>query len=163
MLLSRTWELYESDKKIERFSPQTLKAHSSNLSYLSNTLTMWNLYMALRQDKDPAIFVTERHPHRMSIGQMRYIIKRILSRAGINKETAPQLCHTPIEQRVLRCLFTIAPVEQESLFLWHIIILLRQKPAIMLAFSFFTFHLFKYYFLSHHFFEVWSLSPYKMT
>ncbi|EKN66901.1 hypothetical protein BABA_13472 [Neobacillus bataviensis LMG 21833] len=39
-------------------------------------------YLDLRKDKDPAIFVTERHPHRMSIGQMRYIIKRISSRAG---------------------------------------------------------------------------------
>ena len=27
MLLSKTWELYESDKRIEGFSPQTLKAY----------------------------------------------------------------------------------------------------------------------------------------
>ncbi|MEY2196817.1 tyrosine-type recombinase/integrase [Neobacillus sp. BF23-41] len=41
------------------------------------------------------IFVTERHPHRMSIGQMRYIIKRISSRAVINKEIHPhQLRHS---------------------------------------------------------------------
>ena len=43
-------------------------------------------YFDLRQDKNPAIFVTERYPHRMSIRQMRYIIKRISNRAGINKE-----------------------------------------------------------------------------
>lgn len=27
MLLSKSWELYESDKRIEGFSPQTLKAY----------------------------------------------------------------------------------------------------------------------------------------
>ena len=27
MLLSKAWELYESDKRIEGFSPQTLKAY----------------------------------------------------------------------------------------------------------------------------------------
>ncbi|WP_306418564.1 hypothetical protein [Bacillus sp. AFS076308] len=37
MLLSKAWELYESEERIEGFSPQTL---SSNLSYLSNILTM---------------------------------------------------------------------------------------------------------------------------
>jgi integrase/recombinase XerD len=46
-------------------------------------------YMDERIDKDPAVFVTERHPHRMSIAQMRYIIKRISNRAGINKEIHP--------------------------------------------------------------------------
>lgn len=52
-------------------------------------------YLDSRQDKDPAIFVTERHPHRMSIAQMRYIIKRISNRAGINKEIHPhQLRHS---------------------------------------------------------------------
>jgi integrase/recombinase XerD len=42
-------------------------------------------YLDSRDDNDPAIFVTERSPHRMSIAQMRYIIKRISKRAGINK------------------------------------------------------------------------------
>jgi integrase/recombinase XerD len=52
-------------------------------------------YLDNRVDRDPAIFVTERDPHRMSIAQMRYIIKRISSRAGINKEIHPhQLRHS---------------------------------------------------------------------
>lgn len=52
-------------------------------------------YIDSRQDKDPAIFVTVRQPHRMSIAQMRYVIKRISSRAGINKEIHPhQLRHS---------------------------------------------------------------------
>ncbi|PUB10585.1 site-specific tyrosine recombinase/integron integrase [Paenisporosarcina sp. OV554] len=52
-------------------------------------------YMDSRTDNDPAIFVTERHPHIMSVAQMRYIIKRISNRAGINKEIHPhQLRHS---------------------------------------------------------------------
>lgn len=52
-------------------------------------------YIESRTDKDPAIFVTERIPHRMSIAQMRYVIKRISNRAGINKEIHPhQLRHS---------------------------------------------------------------------
>ena len=42
-------------------------------------------YLDNRQDNDPAIFVTERKPHRMSIAQMRYIVKRIYDRAVISK------------------------------------------------------------------------------
>ncbi|MGE7926064.1 tyrosine-type recombinase/integrase [Viridibacillus arvi] len=52
-------------------------------------------YIDNRADTDPAIFVTERHPHRMSVAQMRYIIKRISNRARINKEIHPhQLRHS---------------------------------------------------------------------
>ncbi|ALC91628.1 integrase [Bacillus sp. FJAT-18017] len=52
-------------------------------------------YIDSREDNDAAIFVTERHPHRMSIAQMRYVIKRISARAGINKEIHPhQLRHS---------------------------------------------------------------------
>jgi integrase/recombinase XerD len=52
-------------------------------------------YLDERQDRDPAIFVTERLPHRMSIAQMRNIIKRISLRAGIQKEIHPhQLRHS---------------------------------------------------------------------
>lgn len=52
-------------------------------------------YLENRVDRDPAIFVTERDPHRMSIATMRYIIKRISNRAGINKDIHPhQLRHS---------------------------------------------------------------------
>jgi integrase/recombinase XerD len=52
-------------------------------------------YIESRIDNDKAIFVTERHPHRMSKAQMRYIIKRISKRSGINKEIYPhQLRHS---------------------------------------------------------------------
>ena len=52
-------------------------------------------YIDSRYDNDSAIFVTERSPHRLSIAQMRYIIKRISKRAGINKTIHPhQLRHS---------------------------------------------------------------------
>ncbi|MFD2046451.1 tyrosine-type recombinase/integrase [Ornithinibacillus salinisoli] len=52
-------------------------------------------YLDTRYDNDPAIFVTERSPHRMSIAQMKYIIKRISKRARINKTIHPhQLRHS---------------------------------------------------------------------
>ena len=52
-------------------------------------------YIESRIDNDTAIFVTERHPYRMSKAQMRYIIKRISKRSGINKEIYPhQLRHS---------------------------------------------------------------------
>jgi integrase/recombinase XerD len=52
-------------------------------------------YIDNRQDNDSAIFVTERDPHRMSIAQMRYIVKRISQRAEINKVIHPhQLRHS---------------------------------------------------------------------
>jgi integrase/recombinase XerD len=41
------------------------------------------------RDNDPALFVTERSPHRMSIAQIRYIIKRISARAGIEANVYP--------------------------------------------------------------------------
>ncbi|MDQ0230681.1 tyrosine-type recombinase/integrase [Metabacillus malikii] len=52
-------------------------------------------YVESREDNEAAIFVTERHPHRMSKAQMRYIIQRISKRAGINKVIHPhQLRHS---------------------------------------------------------------------
>ena len=52
-------------------------------------------YINIRKDNDPAIFVTERNPHRMSIAQMRYIVKRISNRAETKKVIHPhQLRHS---------------------------------------------------------------------
>ncbi len=52
-------------------------------------------YLDGRYDNDPAIFVTERAPHRMNFAQMRYIIKRISNWTGINKTIHPhQLRHS---------------------------------------------------------------------
>ena len=46
-------------------------------------------YLNERKDNDPALFVTERAPHRMSIAQMRYVVKRIASQAGLEVNVYP--------------------------------------------------------------------------
>lgn len=52
-------------------------------------------YLKHRKDNDPALFVTERAPHRMSIAEMRYILKRVARRSGIGKSICPhKLRHT---------------------------------------------------------------------
>ena len=51
--------------------------------YFTDTCKEWLLkYIEGRRDKDPALIVTERVPHRMSIDQVRYILKRIAKRTG---------------------------------------------------------------------------------
>lgn len=58
--------------------------------YFNTKCRIWlKKYMDVRKDKDPALFVTERAPHRMSIAQIRYIIKRIAARAGIEVNVYP--------------------------------------------------------------------------
>ena len=58
--------------------------------YFNTKCRIWlKKYLEIRKDKDPALFVTQRAPHRMSIAQIRYIIKRIASRAGIEVNVYP--------------------------------------------------------------------------
>ncbi|MFJ8243881.1 tyrosine-type recombinase/integrase [Peribacillus asahii] len=73
-------------------------------------------YIESREDIDPAIFVTERHPHRMSIAQMRCIIKRISTRAGINKEIHP---HQPRHSYATHLLNNGAPLEVIQSLMGH--------------------------------------------
>lgn len=60
------------------------------------TTTMWlRKYFAIRKDTDPALFVTRRAPHRMSINQIRYVIKQLAERADIKANVFPHaLRHT---------------------------------------------------------------------
>ncbi len=73
-------------------------------------------YLNERNDSDPAIFVMERSPHRMSIAQMRYIIKRISNRARINKTIHPrQLRHSYATHLLNNC----APIDVIQSLLGH--------------------------------------------
>ena len=117
MLLSKAWELYESYKRIEGFSTQTLNAyklqsklliqHFNDVDIESLTTDQLKGYLAKSSEHlkpsslahrirfIKSLFRWSHRPHRMSIGQMRYIIKRISSRAGMNKEIHPhQLRHS---------------------------------------------------------------------
>lgn len=65
--------------------------------YFNIRCSIWlKRYLDEREDNDPCLFVTERNPKkRMSIDTLRYIIKRISNRAGINKAIYPhQLRHS---------------------------------------------------------------------
>ncbi|MFJ5771702.1 tyrosine-type recombinase/integrase [Psychrobacillus sp. NPDC093180] len=68
--------------------------------YLNTLCDIWlKRYMESRNDHNPKVFVTARQPHKMSVAQMRYIIKRISNRAEIKKEIHPhqlrtQLCNS---------------------------------------------------------------------
>ena len=65
--------------------------------YFNTRCSIWiKRYLDERDDKDPCLFITERRPNRrMSIDNLRYIIKRISNRAGIKKSIHPhQLRHS---------------------------------------------------------------------
>ncbi|MFB7142786.1 tyrosine-type recombinase/integrase [Gottfriedia sp. NPDC056225] len=52
-------------------------------------------YLNERHDEDPALFVTERAPRRLSIAQTRHIIKQVSLHAEFNKKISPhQLRHS---------------------------------------------------------------------
>lgn len=51
-------------------------------------------YLASRKDNDEALFVTQRAPHRMSISEMRYILKRVAKRAGMRNVYPHKLRHS---------------------------------------------------------------------
>jgi integrase/recombinase XerD len=46
-------------------------------------------YLAGRKDTDIALFVTERKPHRMSIAQLRYVVKRVAKRSEVEANIYP--------------------------------------------------------------------------
>ncbi|WP_270182342.1 tyrosine-type recombinase/integrase [Alkalihalobacillus sp. CinArs1] len=65
--------------------------------YFNTRCSLWlKRYLDERDDDQECLFITERRPKkRMSIDLIRYIIKRISSRAGINKSIHPhQLRHS---------------------------------------------------------------------
>ena len=64
--------------------------------YFNTRCDIWlKRYIQERVDDDQSLFVTERDPHQMSIAQMRYVIKRISKRSGIDKAIHPhQLRHS---------------------------------------------------------------------
>src|SRR4051794_38326265 len=65
--------------------------------YFNTRCSIWlKRYLDERNDEDSCLFITERRPYRrMSIDNLRFIIKRISNRAGIKKSIHPhQLRHS---------------------------------------------------------------------
>ncbi len=59
--------------------------------YFAAPCRIWlKKYIETRKDDVPALFITERRPYRrMSIDQMRYVLKRIAARAGVETNVYP--------------------------------------------------------------------------
>ncbi|MDQ1002094.1 site-specific recombinase XerD [Neobacillus niacini] len=107
----RIGEIVSLDKNRINWSNRSVivlgKGDKEREVYFNIRCEIWlKRYLDLRQDKDPAIFVTERYPHRMSIGQMRYMVHykaNIKSgrdhQRNPSRSTTPQLCYPPFKQR----------------------------------------------------------------
>jgi len=58
--------------------------------YFSIKAAIWlRKYLNARKDNDMALFVTERAPHRASIAQLRYVVKRIARRSEVESNVYP--------------------------------------------------------------------------
>ena len=66
------------------------KGNKEREVYFSIRCAIWlKRYLSERSDSDQALFVTERAPRRVSIGSVRYVIKRVAARAGIEESIYP--------------------------------------------------------------------------
>ncbi|WP_108670426.1 tyrosine-type recombinase/integrase [Peribacillus acanthi] len=96
----RIGEVVSLDRHSINFSEQSVivfgKGKKEREVYFNTRCSIWlKRYLEERKDDQQALFVTIRAPHRMSIAQMRYVIKQISLRAGINKCIHPhQLRHS---------------------------------------------------------------------
>lgn len=96
----RIGEVVRLNKNDINFKDQSVivfgKGNKEREVYFNTRCSIWlKRYLEERSNMDEALFITERSPHRMSIAQTRYVIKRISKRAGINKSIHPhQLRHS---------------------------------------------------------------------
>ena len=96
----RIGEAVNLNRQSINFSNQSVivlgKGNKEREVYFNTRCDIWlKRYLEERTDDQEALFVTVRAPHRMSISQMRYVIKQISKRSGINKSIHPhQLRHS---------------------------------------------------------------------
>jgi integrase/recombinase XerD len=74
-------------------------------------------YLKARRDSDTALFVTERKPHRLTIAHLRYILKRIARRAGIEVSVYP---HRLRHSYATHLLNNGAPIEAIQTLMGHV-------------------------------------------
>lgn len=73
-------------------------------------------YLEQRKDSDEALFVTERAPHRLSIDMIRYMVKRVAKRAGIDVAMYPHIMRHSYATHLLN---NGAPLEGIQTLLGH--------------------------------------------
>jgi len=119
---SRIGEVYKLNVEDINFENKSLivngKGDKEREIYFTTKCHIWlNKYLSTRKDNgDHALFLTERNPHRMSIGQMRYIVKRIAKRAEINNTVYP---HKYLHSFATHALNNYAPMEIIQSLLGH--------------------------------------------
>lgn len=85
--------------------------------YFTVKAAIWiRKYLNSRKDEDPALFVTERAPHRMSVERIREIIKEIAKRAGIETNVYPHILRHTYATHLLN---NGAPLEVVQEFMGH--------------------------------------------
>ena len=66
------------------------KGNKEREVYLGSKAPIWlTRYFAERQDADPALWVTERAPHRLSIHGLQGVFKRVAARCGLAEKVHP--------------------------------------------------------------------------
>ncbi|ARK32117.1 tyrosine-type recombinase/integrase [Halalkalibacter krulwichiae] len=118
----RIGEVYRLNRDDFNFSDRSVivrgKGDKEREVYFSKRAEIWiKRYLKTRQDEDPAFIITESNPkRRMSIAQIRYVVKRIAKRAGVDENVYPhKLRHTYATHLVNRG----APIEVIQQFLGH--------------------------------------------
>ena len=101
----RVGELHQVDRAGIDWDHRTIRVHGKGNKerdvYLgSKAVLRLRQYLQERDDKDPALFVCERNPHRrMSIHQLQYVVKRIAKRTGLGEKVSPHVMrHTMATQ-----------------------------------------------------------------
>ena len=90
----RIGEITELNKSLINWQNNSVIVHGKGDKdrevYFNTKCRIWlKKYIESRRDNDPALFVTDRAPHRMGVAQMRYIVKKVADRAGIDANVYP--------------------------------------------------------------------------
>lgn len=104
--VGEVWRMDRSDVRFDDRAARVIGKGNKEREVLFGPRAILRLraYLGDRIDDDPALFVTQRRPHRrMSIHQIQYVVRRIASRSGLDKHVTPHVWrHTMATMAVSR-------------------------------------------------------------